>query len=478
MWIKVTVLFCLLYPVYNLCSHITVKVAHSSGIETLDPINYRDRDTQIIQKHIYESLTVRDNNLNITPGLAQRWEEGDEYWDFFLKEGVLFHDGTLFTAKDVKRTFDMVLNGSKRADLFKNISRVEVISEFIVRFYISSRWPELPLLLTLQDIGLLQSNGTYSGTGPFRLKTWEKDKITLIKNKLYHGNSSSVDELVIHFIENNLDRVMMLKKGDVDIINSVDSSSIPLLRDLEHIDIINKPSTKVIFAEFNMNMEPFNSRLVRVALNHAVDFNFLIRAIFGGAAERVTTVMLSRSPWFNNSLPPYNYDVDKARELLGNTFSRYGIVDVVTDPHLSGVASIVVSSLLKMGIRCNLLELNIDEVAERISSSNFHIYITSWGNTTLDPVGIIYPKFSKNGIANYSGYHNTELDNLLFAAQKSSTLLERKNIFNNIQKILYVDAPLIFGVAGTESFALNNRVSYFDPGITGFYTYAGVKIDD
>lgn len=477
MWIKVIILINLLYPVYYIYSQNILKVAHNSRIVSLDPVNYRNRDTQIVQKHIYESLTYRDNQLNITPGLAYRWEEGSGYWDFFLKEGVQFHDGRLFTAADVKRTFDRVLGGSKRADLFKNIDRVEVISTYVIRFYTSSRWPQLPLLLSLQDIGV-SGNGTYIGTGPFRFTSLDKEKITLTRNELYHGPSPHIDELVIYFVENDMDRVMMLKKGDVDIINSIPTASLPLLRHLEHINIISIPSTKVIFAEFNMNKEPFNSSLVRLALNHAVDFNFLTDAVFNGAADRVTTVMLNRSPWNNRKLSPYKYDVEQAKELLGSSASRFGVVDIVYDPHLSSVASIIVSSLLKVGLRSNLLELKSSQVSARVLSGNFHIYITSWGNTTLDPVGIIVPKLSSKGIANYSGYNNPEVEDLLTETRKVSTKSQRMAIYNRIQEIIYRDAPLIFGLSGTESFALKKSVRNFDPGVTGFYSYTGVRIDD
>ena len=95
------------------------------------------------------------------------------------------------------------------------------------------------------------------------------------------------------------------------------------------------------------------------------------------------------------------------------------------------------------------------------------IFVGSWGNSTLDPVGILKPKFSSNGRGNFSGYSSAVFDRLISQAQGSMSDALRADVYHQIQAMLFNDAPMIFGYAINEYYAVTNRVKNFSPSVTG-----------
>lgn len=320
----------------------SIVVGISSTILSLDPTNHRDRDTQMVIKNMFDSLTIRDKHLLVVPQLAESWQAVDQTtWEFKLRKGVKFHNGDDFTAKDVKFTLDRVtkegaLDGktSPRKTLLGRVSEVKVVDKFTVRIITDKPWPILPLMLTLQEmvpseymqqVGSQKFENAPVGTGPFRFVEKKKDGILILERfEDYYGGSpenppvqvAPLRHLIIKTVPDQVLRTAMLKKGQADIATNLPLETIPLFDVLPGIEVVSQPATRSYFADLNYMKPPFNDPRARVAANYAMDMRMVINTIFQGRGQILPTILLQHAFAFNDRLLPYPYDPETARGMF------------------------------------------------------------------------------------------------------------------------------------------------------------------
>ena len=482
----------------------SIVVGISSTIISLDPTNHRDRDTQMVIKNIFDSLTTRDRHLLVVPQLAESWTALDlTTWEFKLRKGVKFHNGDDFTANDVKFTLDRVitegaLDGktSPRKTLLGRISSVTIVDKHTVRINTDKPWPILPLMLTLQEIvperymkrvGTLKFENAPVGTGPFEFVEKQKnDKLVLKRFEGYYGGSpenppvqiAPVKHLTFQTVSGQALRTAMLKKGQADIITTVPLEAIPLLDILPDITAMGQPATRSYFADLNCSKPPFNDPRVRVAVNYAMDMRMVVNTMFQGKARILPTILLQHAFAFNDRLLPYPYDPQKARELIREAnFPKNYTVKIVCIEKYRKFANAISLFLSKAGIRSKITIGEKSVVREAMRNNEADMLVTSWGNTTLDPVGILLPKLASHGRGNFSGYSNGEVDQALLSAENTMTPEKRDAYYKEVQEIIYREAPMLFGYASEEFYGVRKRIKGFYPSATGMLNFHDVYTD-
>ena len=355
----------------------SIVVGIASTILSLDPTNHRDRDTQMVIKNIFDSLTTRDRHLLVVPQLAESWRTVDSItWEFKLKKGIKFHNGDEFTAKDVKFTLERVitegaLNGrtSPRKTLLERICAVKVVDASTVRIITDKPWPILPLMLTLQEIvpgEYMQRVGPRGfesapvGTGPFRfLKKKNDGTLHLERYEHYYGGSpdnppvqvAPLKHLIFKTVADQVMRTAMLKNGQADIITHVPIEAVPLFDVLPEVNIVSQPASRSYFADLNCAKPPFNERQARVAANYAMDRRMIVNTMFQGRAQILPTILLQQAFAFNDHLMPYPYDPENAKEIVRqlNVFKDY-TVKIVCIEKYSKFANAISLFLSKVGV--------------------------------------------------------------------------------------------------------------------------------
>lgn len=482
----------------------TVFLCTSSTVLSLDPTNHRDRDTQMVIKNIFDSLTTRDKHLLVVPQLAESWQVVDgTTWEFKLKKGVKFHNGDDFTAKDVKFTLDRVIKEgaidgrtSPRKTLLGRITQVEVMDKFNVRIITDKPWPILPLMLTLQEIipqNYMQQAGSQGfekapiGTGPFQFVERKKDGTLILKRfEDYYGGSTEnppvqvapLKHIIFKTVADQALRTAMLKKGKADIITNIPLEAIPLLEMLPDIRVIGQPATRSYFADLNCKKPPFNDLQARVAANYAMDMRMVVNTMFQGKGKILPTILLQHAFAFNDRLMPYPYDPEYAKELFQQSnFPKNYTVRIVCIEKYSKFANIISLFLSKVGIK-STIKIDIKPVV-RAAMKNLEadILVTSWGNTTLDPVGILLPKLKSNGRGNCSNYSNEKVDQLLLSAESTLVSDERDEYYKEVQEIIYREVPMIFGYASEEFYGVRKHIKGFCPSLSGMLNLHDVYID-
>lgn len=482
----------------------SIVVCISSTILSLDPTNHRDRDTQMVIKNIFDSLTTRDKHLLVVPQLAESWKTIDPItWEFKLKKRVTFHNGDNFTAEDVKFTLDRVtregaIDGktSPRKTLLGQIRKVEVIDQYTVRIITDKPWPILPLMLTLQEIvpsrymqeiGTRQFENTPVGTGPFRFVEKKDGTLILKRFEDYYGGSHEnspvqvalLKDLIFKTVEDQVSRSALLKKGQADIITNVPLETIPLLEVLPEIEVISQPATRSYFADLNCMKPPFNDPLARVAANYSMDIRMIIDTMFQGKGQILPTILLQQAFAFNDQLMPYPYDPENAREIFQqlNLSKGYTVKIVCIEKYIQ-FANAISSFLSKVGVRSTITIGEKTVVRAAMKNLEADILVTSWGNTTLDPVGILLPKFQSDGSGNFSNFSNEKVDQLLLSAESALSPEKRATYYKEIQEIIHKEAPVIFGYATDEFYVIRKRVKGFFPSATGMLNMHDVYVKE
>lgn len=313
----------------------SVTIAQSSDPQTLDPHKVGGDISANIFRNVCESLLTYDKNWEITPLLAESYEQiSDTEWVFKLREGVTFSNGEPFNSEAVIWNFKRAASEKypRQAYEFKNyVKDYEAIDDLTVKFILSK--PDIFFPAHVAEVNLLEPkhseeigeeaiNGDIVGTGPYVFKSWEPDKeILLEKNQKYWGEEPEIDNVVFRTIPEAATRIAEMVNGNVDVIMNVQNESVETLKASKGIKVFPKRMNRTEYIGFNTydwcETPELQNPLVRQALNYAVDVDTIIETILGGYGERVSNLWRSDYDGFDEELSQhFTYDPEKAKKLL------------------------------------------------------------------------------------------------------------------------------------------------------------------
>ncbi len=491
-------------PASDTDSNRVIICVHET-IHKLDPAVHRSRNVQIILKNMLDSLTTRDADMKVVPQLAKSWKALDKTsWEFKLRKGVRFHNNDELTAEDVRFSLERIfkeggIDGitSPRQALLNHVSEVIAKDRYTVIIKTKKAWPILPLMLSLQEIvpqKYMTRVGTHGfqshpvGTGPFQFVSLDHDqRIVMERFENYYGGSPAIPpvqkaplkSLVFEYVPSAAGQIRMLKRKECSIISHVKPNTIPVLKAAPGIKILSSPATRSFFAEINCSKPPLNDPRIRRALNYAVDVDKIVNKIFQGNGIRLPTVLLPDCFGYNSALQPYEYNPELSTQMLSDAgYNQDHILQIYCNKDELQFANSLASFFTRIGLKSWISSVQFRKPSILGKTAPWDIFLGSWGNSTLDPVGIILPKFQSNGRGNYSGYSNLKIDDLLDKAEGTSDLTFRKACYQQIQEIVYADAPMIFGYAEIEFYGVRNEVKNFIPSITGMMNMHDVFIEE
>jgi peptide/nickel transport system substrate-binding protein len=469
-------------------------VGFSGEHHTLDPANHRNRETETIIRNLYDGLVTRDANMVVVPELAESVTQvSPTVYDFKIRKGVKFHDGSEMTVEDVKFTLERVTKDgamgdgqtSPRQSLMGPVASVEIVGDDTVRINLKEPWPILPAMLPNQQIvskAFVEKVGSaglateVNGTGPFKLAEWRKgESIIMERFDAYYGGSPAippvgpacVDRVIFKFIPESASRVAALLAGDVHIINELPTFSVAQVKANPGTEVMSVNGTRSFFVAMNTQGEIFDDIRVRQAAAHALDKDLLIDKILAGAAARIEGI-LSPDAFGASELPKYEHDIEKAKALLAEAGYPDGIdVTIDTDGPNKDTAEAVASLLSKAGIRAKIA---VGESAQLSSKwrtkgepKTGDMYFSSWGNGSLDPFDIFTPTHRTNDRGNSAGYANPKVDALLDAAATELDAEKRAGMYREAELIINADVPYLYLWVPQDLYGVSKRLSGWQP---------------
>ncbi|HLR34998.1 MAG TPA: glutathione ABC transporter substrate-binding protein [Tissierellales bacterium] len=470
-------------------------VAQGSDAKTLDPHGSNDQPSSRINSQIYNTLLDMDENMEIGPGLAESWKKiDDETWEFKLVEGVKFHNGEELKASDVKFTFERMMESSEVAHIVEALESVETPDDYTV--ILKTEYPFGPLLAhlahpassILNEKAVTEAGDDYGqkpvGTGPYKLENWESgDSVTLVKFDDYFGEPAKTGKVIFQNIEEGNNRTIGLESGELDIAYDIEPIDLQKVRDHESLELIEEPSLSTSYIGFNTEKEPFDDPLVRKALNYAVDVDEIIDVVIEGAGHKAVSPINDDVFGFNSDLEGYEYDPEKAKELLKEAGYPDGFETTLwtnDNPVRGRITEIVQAQLKEVGIKVEIDTLDWAAYLDRTAQGEHEMFILGWVAVTGDADYGLYPLFHSSqhgGAGNRTFYTNKKVDKLLEKGKKSVDEDERLKAYHEAQEIIVDEAPQLFLYFQTQNAGLQNNVKGFKLHPAGHHLLDKVEID-
>src|SRR5438874_3108410 len=315
----------------------TVVYALQSDVQNWDPPNSVLRESIILGYHVFDHLAARDLKTGkVGPSLATSWKAIDDTtWEVKLRQGVKFHDGTPFTAKDVKATFDRVLDPEKKLTARGNhakIQSVEVVDDHTARFKTDGPYPlfvERMTALVMQSEKVIKEQGhewmqeNPIGTGPYKLLRWaKKQEHLLVRNDDYWGPKPAFKYVRVRIIPEQATQLAELISGGVDVIKAVPPDQMDVINKSGAARTSSSPILRTAMLQLDQaartGKNPFQDRRVRQAANLAVDIDSIIKHVLNGLGDRTATTVNPMAFGFDPAVKPYTQDATTAKKLLAD----------------------------------------------------------------------------------------------------------------------------------------------------------------
>ena len=289
-----------------------------SSPTNLDPRVGIDAQSERIDELIFDALLNRDDHLNVTPALAERWEIPDPLtYIFHLRRGVAFHDGRPLTSRDVKWTFDSLLEGrirSTRAAAYRYVDHLEAPDDLTVIFRLKEPFSTLLWNLSAGAMGIVPYGSLTEvtehpiGSGPFRFVSAEPDKEVIVEcNDNYWGKKPHVRRVRFSVVPDTTTRALELRKGSADIASNALTSDLILALEKEpNLEVQHAPGTVLSYLAFNLRDPILRDVRVRRALAYAIDRQPMIHYLWRDFAQPAASILPPQSWAYDAEVPQYN----------------------------------------------------------------------------------------------------------------------------------------------------------------------------
>jgi len=427
-----------------------------------------------IAPNIYEGLVTYAPDLTPVPLLAESWtlSEDELVYTFHLRRGATWHDGAPFTAADVVFTLDVFLREVHprwRPIVNTQVEQITAVDDHTVEIRLKQKFD--PLTLAIGDMPIIPrhiyegtefrtnpANNTPVGTGPMKFKEWRSGSfVHLVRNEDYYMEGKPhLDEVFYHFIPDAASRAVAYEAGTVDVLapNSVEYFEIARLgRDPDTCVTSNgwELFSPLTFVHLNVRNGPLASKEFRQGLMHAMDRQFAIDALWEGYGRLATGPVASTTRFFSDQVRTYEFDRDKARELIAASGYDGEPVRFLVLPYAevwTRWAEIIRENLEEVGVKVELVTTDVAGWTERMGNWDFDMTHQTFYQFGDPAIGVARLYISSNIIkgtpfANVGGYSNEEVD-ALFAEAATAPRDEREAIYQRVQELLTEEVPVLW----------------------------------
>lgn len=422
---------------------------------------------------------------------------------FNLRPGVIFHDGYPFTAKDVKFTYEAIMdpkNISPRVSDFEPVKEVQIINPLTVKIIYKRLYS--PALGTWQ-IGILPEhllnkealkkeaiskgmdperfslrNSSFNrhpvGCGPFKFIKWRSDQyIVLDRFDRYWEGPPNYKRYIFRVIPDPLTQEMEFYAGTIDHYD-VQPHQVKRLKKDPRFQAFSGLSFGYTYIGYNMRKSPFDDVRVRKALGMAIDVNKIIEYVLYGQGERITGPFVKQTEYYDHSIRPLPYDPQKALLLLkeagwikdkrgwlrkdGKKFHFTLITNNGNDIR-KAILAIAQESWKKIGIDVTTELLEWSVLLKRINQHDFDAVVLGWSmGIEPDLYQIFHSSQTHPYQLNFVGYKNPEADRLIIKIRQEYDLKKRVEYCHQLHRVIANDQPYTFLFVSKWTAVLDKRI--------------------
>ena len=431
-----------------------LKIAVAADVTSADPHFFNLFPNNNIAEHIFDKLVQMDPDSKMIPGLATSWKTvDDKTWEFKLRKGVKFHDGSELTAEDVVYSIDRVPNVPNSPGPFtaytKAIIGKEIVDPYTIRFKYAAPYPLAPNdLSTIYIVSKKVATGATTedfnsgkaaiGSGRYKLARYVSgDRVELARNDNYWGEKSPWPKVTFKIIKNEAARVAALLSGDVDAIEQPPIADLPRLKTDPKFVVTSKISHRVIYFNFDhlqraspfitakdgkpLDKNPLTDLRVRRAISKAINRPAIAERVMESQAipsgQLVSEKLFGHVP----GLKAEAYDPEGAKKLLAEAGYPDGFNITIHGP--SGryvndekIVQAVAQMLTRIGIVSKVETAPMGPYSGRASKQEFSFHMVGWGASTGEassPLRSLLATFNRDkglGAVNWGRYSNPKVD--------------------------------------------------------------------
>lgn len=443
----------------------TLVMIIESSPTNLDPRVGLDAQSQNIGSLLFENLLARDEKLSVKPSLAERFERPDPTtYVFHLRHGLTFSDGRPLTSRDVKWSYDSLIDGrvrSAKGATYHFVQNIEAPDPATVVFHLKQPWAALLWNLCAPGMGIVpygsgpEISRNPIGSGPFRFVSAEQDKeIVIERNNNYWGERAKVARIRFAVVPDTTTRALELRKGSADLeINALAPDMEVALEREPRLRVIRRPGTRLGYMGFNLRDPILKDVRVREAIAYAIDRQPLMHYLWRDSVRPAASVLPPESWAYDADVRQYRYNPAKARQLLDSAgyIARNGVrfhltMKTSTEESSRAMAAVFQQQLREVGIALDIRSFESATFFSDVTHGEFQVYSLRWLGANEDP-DIFEYAFSSGRIipngANRQYYSNPRVDALIAQASTEPDQNSRKQDYAEIQQILAEELPYI-----------------------------------
>lgn len=471
----------------------TAVISRVSDFDSFNQFVSTDYDTgQVLRYMLYTPLVRLDDEMEYEPYLAETMElsEDGRTLTFRLREGAAWHDGVPVTADDVVWSMEMYMNPDlayANSQYFQFVDRVEKVDDrtLVVHFTEAHsdaladflEWEPMPKHL-LEEVSAAEMrthafNRNPVGNGPFRFVSWTPNQQAVFEaNENFFLGRPNLERVVFRVIPEQTTELAELMTGRVHLIRAVQPSESHRLESARGVGLITYPSRSYTFVAWHTEDPLFADTRVRQALTLGIDRQRIVDALLFGYGQVAITDVLPFQWQFDESLEPWPFDPDRARELLAEAgwsdTDGDGIVDRDGQPFRfvletnqgndlrEDIIVIVQSNLRAIGVDAQPRLSEWNSMIDRLKRREYQAVVTGWSvDFKFDPTETLG---CDGGVYNYPAYCNPAADGLV---QRALTTLEHDDalpLWREYQETIHQDQPYTFLYYLNERLGVSDRL--------------------
>ena len=416
---------------------------------------------------LFNGLTAHDADDQVVPGLAESWEYDEDSctYTFHIRDGIKWHDGEPFTANDVKFTIEAIMdpeNGSENAPNYEDVQEITVTDDQTVSFKLAEpnvAFLEYMTMAILPEHLLKGENMQESdffrhpvGTGPYKLESWDAGQsIVMVKNEDYYLGAPHIDKVIFKIVEDDNTQAVQLESGELDMV-LLDPKNAQNFKNSEEFTCYDMTTSDYRGIMFNFGNSYWDkNKDIIPAVCYGIDRQAIIDSVLLGQGMSAYGP-LQRNIYNNENVEHYDYDPEKAKEILESVgctmgsdgfYERDGeqigfVISVMSgEQDRIDIAQAAAQQLREIGINCTV------DIPAQMDWGGQMACLIGWGSP-FDADDHTYKVFGTDKGANYSSYSNAKVDEYLSLARQYEDKETRQKYYDLFQEELAKDPAYAF----------------------------------
>ena len=463
----------------------SLRIGLAAPPTTLDPHFQSNAPNNSVATHIYDTLVVNDERSQTVPGLAESWKALDDtHWEFKLRPGVKFSDGTPFVAEDAIVSFNRAATLPSTASFrtyTRSIKSMRAVDDHTL--HIETKAPDALLPNSVSRIRIIKhalkdastsdfnSGQAAIGTGPYKLVEYVPgNQVSLTRNELYWGDRPAWEKVSLRVMSSPPARTAALLAGDVDLIEHVPSDGLARIKADPKLHVIEGVSNRMIYVGLDTGREsspfitdasgtplpknPLQDIRVRQALSLAINQKAIVERVMEGQALPAAQFLPKGRFGTSDSLEDAGYDPARAKALLAEAGYPQGFRMTVHGPsdryiNDGKIVQALAQMFTRIGIETKAEPTPWTVYSAKLGEPYYSVFVGGWGaNTgeTSNPMAALLATWDKAaglGVSNNGRYSNAEFDALLKKAMRTMDNKERGQMLARASEMVIKDFGLI-----------------------------------